>query len=204
LIVFDSALASRPLDLRKDADRHRLERYQDNLRQVAALAQVPGMHSLFLSHHPVLGFAVEAQDGAAVHFGNPALLEAMRSLSGSRYFPPGIEASLHGHVHSFQAIDFSSGHPAALVAGHGGDNLDADLPDSGIAAAYASVPGVQIGSVAHASSFGYLLLERDDHGWIVRARRRDGSALALCALRQAHLACDSGAPVVHPAPAKNL
>jgi hypothetical protein len=194
LIVFDSALASKPLNLGKSADLRRLARYRENMLVVDALASAPGMHSIFVSHHPVLGFTVKA---SRIQFGNQALLDAMKLVNGSRYFPPGVEASLHGHVHSFEAINFSSGHPAALVAGHGGDNLDTELSDS-IGTAYPSAEAVRIDSVAHAHSFGYLLLERGTNGWTVSARRRDGSTLTVCTLRGTHLACGAGVASVHP------
>jgi hypothetical protein len=201
VIVFDSALASRPVDPARPADAHLLERYRANLRVVDALAAAPGMHSLFVSHHPALGFTVA---GASVHFGNDALVAAMRSDQGTRYFAPGIDAGVHGHVHSFQAIDFASGHPAALVAGHGGDQLDPSLEGREPASAYASVEGVRIGTVATSHSFGYLVLERAADGWGVHARRPDGSALTDCTLRGRHLACDERVPTAHPRDAAAL
>jgi hypothetical protein len=182
------------LDLRKSDDMHRLARYRENMLAVNALAAAPGMHSIFVSHHPVLGFTVEP---SAIRFGNAALLAAMQSVNGTGYFPAGVEASLHGHVHSFQAVNFSSGHPAALVAGHGGDNLDAELSDR-IGQSYASAEGVRIDSVTHSHSFGYLLLERSAQGWTILARRRDGSTLTECQLQGSHLACGPGAPNVRP------
>lgn len=194
LIVFDSALASRPIEPGKAADARRLARYQENMRAVNVLASAPGMRTVFVSHHPVLGFTVEA---AAIRFGNPTLLAAMEPVNGTGYFAPGVQASLHGHVHSFQAINFSSAHPPTLVAGHGGDNLDAELSDA-VAESYPSAPGVRIEAVSHSHSFGYLLLERDATGWTVFARRRDGSTLTVCSLQDAHLACGPGLPSVHP------
>ncbi len=194
LIVFDSAAASKPLDQRRASDVRLLAHYRQNMRVVDQLAAAPGMHSLFVSHHPVLGFAVEP---SAVRFGNEALLAAMKSLNGTRYFPAGVEAGVHGHVHAFQAIDFSSAHPAALVAGHGGDKLDATLTAT-IAASYPSVEDVRIGAVAHSESFGYLMLERDAAGWTIRARRPDGSTLTTCALRAGHLTCDANVPTSRP------
>lgn len=194
LIVFDSARASRPLDPSQPRDAHALEQYRRGMAEVARLAAASGMHSIFVSHHPVLGFAVGP---SAVYFGTPALLAAMEPLNGERYFPAGIELALHGHVHTFEAIDFVSDHPATIVAGHGGDTLDRELPPQ-IAASYPSAPGVQIRFAAHAHDFGYLLLERRGADWSVSARRVDGAVIAQCALHAAHLLCTGKAAVSRP------
>jgi hypothetical protein len=185
LIVFDSALASKAPDLGREADRLRQARYEEAWRGVDALAQRPGLHSLFVSHHPPLGFTAGKP---GLQFGNAALLSAMQQVDGTRYFPVGVEAALHGHVHSFQAIDFASGHPASLVAGHGGDLLDPELAGP-VAAAYDRVPGVRLQSLLRSHSFGYLVLERDAQGWTALARRPDGSTLSTCRLRSTRLAC---------------
>jgi len=195
VIVFDSALASRPPDPARPADVLRLKRYRENLLQVDALAAAPGMHSFFLSHHPVLGYTVSA---AGVRFGNPTLVSAMRAAHGTRYFAPGIAAGLHGHVHSFQALDFASDHPPAIVAGHGGDQLDGTLEGRVLEPSDPSVEGVRIAAVAHAHSFGYLVLERAGAGWVVHARRPDGSALTDCTLRDLRLACDDRVATTRP------
>ncbi len=195
LVIFDSARASRPLDPAKPEEARILERYREDLRVVAALAAPAGMHSIFLSHHPVLGFSPNRS--GETNFGNPALLAAMKSVNGVRYYPPGIDAALHGHVHLFQAIDFASAHPAAIVAGHGGDNLDTDLPDT-LPATYSSAEGVQLDFVAHASTFGYLVLDRNAEGWSLRAMAVDGSSLASCKLIGEHLDCATQGKISRP------
>jgi hypothetical protein len=200
LVVFDSAVASRPPDPARPRDRQREARYREQMQAVAALAAAPDMHSIFVSHHPVLGFTVGP---AGIEFGNPALLQAMRAVNGTAYFPAGIALALHGHVHAFEAIDFNSAHPASIVAGHGGDNLDAELSGA-IAATYPQAEGVRIGSVAHSSSFGYLLLERQADGWTVHARRSNGSPLTTCHLRDAQLSCGAGVPQERPAGAPSV
>ena len=60
--------------------------------------------------------------------GNPGLQSVMTNSFGNNYYPPNIGLAVHGHVHDFQALDFSSNHPATFVAGNGGDNLDTALP----------------------------------------------------------------------------
>ena len=194
LIIFDSARASRPLDRSRAPDAQTFDRYVADLDAVAALAAAPGMHSIFVSHHPALGFAIDA--GAAPRFGTAALLEPMKQRNGTHYLPAGIEFSLHGHVHTFEAIDFASGQPAAIVAGHGGDLLDRDLAGPP-AATYPGAEGIVIASAAQTSRFGYLVLERGAAGWHIDARGLDGALLAHCELGTRRVDCPAVAGGVH-------
>ena len=186
LIVFDSSRASRPLDLSKPADARAFARYESELDAVAALAATPGMHSLFVSHHPALGFGVAG--GGKTFFGTPALLAPMRARFGAHYYPAGIDMSLHGHVHTFEAIAFSSGPPPSLVTGHGGDNLDAEVPTT-LAPSYPEAPDVRFDFAVHAGGFGYLVLDRAGAGWNIRAQGIDGHEEARCTLQAGRLDC---------------
>ncbi len=195
IIVVDSSRASRALDRARPADAAAFARYEQDLDRVAELAAVPGMHSIFVSHHPVLGFSLER--GARPVFGTPALLEPMRARNGTQYFPAGVELAIHGHVHTFQALDFRSAHPVTLITGHGGDLLDAELPDR-VAGAFATAPGVQLGMVAHAGQFGYLVLQRRGAGWTLEAKGVDGASVARCSVLDRHLECDPVTRVSRP------
>lgn len=194
LLVFDSARAGyAPLDLHRPKDALVYATYQSQLREMAALSEREGVRSWFVSHHPVLGFAPDSRRADATPFpGNAALQSALQSLFGNAYFPPGVQATLHGHVHLFQAISFASKHPATLVAGNGGDSLDESLPNP-LPAGIAPAPGTVVEQFTHSSSFGFLLLERDPlltGEWTVQAYRSDGSRLARCALtRDRRLRC---------------
>ncbi len=190
LIVFDSATAgNNPLKPESPRDANIFAHYQANMRTVAKLAAKPGMRSIFIAHHPIFGFIppnAYVPDGAG---GNPVLLSAMRSLYGNAYFPPGVTAALHGHVHLFQAIDVASPQVSTIVAGHGGDTLDNDLPAT-FPDGKSPAEGVRIRAITHSNSFGYLVIDRAVDHWTVRAKRVDGTVLTTCALSEAGLACD--------------
>ncbi len=197
LVVFDSAVAPATLNAARPRQARILAQYRRQMGIVRALADRPGMHTLFVSHHPVLGIAVAP--GGAVTFGSAALLAAMEPVNGSRYFPAGVEAALHGHVHTFEAIDFASDHPATIVAGHGGDKLDPEVPPV-LAPFYASAPTVRIDFAAHSREFGYLVIERQGEDWDLRARDLAGAQLARCTLHAARLSCTALEPLSRPAP----
>ena len=201
LIVFDSARAGNaPLDLSRPRDRAIHDAYVADVRALDALAR-PGVRSWFTSHHPVLGFAPDERAGATHPYpGNAPLQQALREVNGSVYFPPAIQAALHGHVHLFQALGFADGHPATLVAGNGGDKLDAALP-AALPAGSAPAPGTRLAHATTSDVFGFLVLERtdageDDGNWTVTVYRRDGSPMTECALGPTGtLACNREGPI---------
>ena len=201
LIVFDSAHAGNSrLDLSRPGDQVIHQKYVAQVRALGALA-TPGLRSWFTSHHPVLGFASDDRPGATHPFpGDPALQQAMDEVNGTVYFPPATQVALHGHVHLFQALGFADGHPATLVAGNGGDNLDAALPGA-LPGGLAPAPGTRLAHATTSDAFGFLVLERvnpldDDGRWTVIAYRRDGSQMTRCALGpDGALVCDREGPV---------
>jgi hypothetical protein len=190
LIVFDSAKAGNgALKPGNARDANIFAHYHGEMQAVAALAAAPGMHSLFISHHPVLGLVSANAFLPRGAGGNLAMLSVMKSINGTAYYPPQIAAAVHGHVHVFEALAFTSGQPPTIVAGHGGDTLDNDLPEP-LPAGLSPADGVSIGSIVHSSGFGYLVMDRKDGGWVMRARRLDGQVLVSCELTASGLSCD--------------
>jgi hypothetical protein len=188
LIVFDSARAGmRPLT---SADA-RFGVYRRQMQTVAALAARPGMHTtVFASHHPVLAFNPEPGDPRPT--GNLAMQSVLASLHGQAYYPPGIQLALHGHAHSFQALSFASPHPAAIVSGNGGDNVDEALPDP-LPPTLVPAPGTRIAGIAHHLRFGFLVMERGEGAaapWNFKSYDGDGKLLVSCTQDGRHLPCD--------------
>jgi len=194
LIVFDSAAAGwKPLDRSHPHDAAAWNAYTAHWQAVAALAARPGVHSVFASHHPVLAFAPDPRPDATEPFpGTASLLETMKAQNGPALYPPGIALALHGHVHLFEALAFADGHPATIVAGHGGDLRDPRLPDP-LPSHATPAPGVRPGQVTTSDAFGFLLLTRADAGpadWNLTAYRAEGTVLTRCTIAEAGaLAC---------------
>lgn len=188
VIVFDSAKAGKTALPTSDPQ---FIAYQKQFQTVGWLASKPGMvNTMFTNHHPVLGFAPVA--GSAPAPGNLALQSVMSSLNAQAYYPPGIQVALHGHVHDFQAISFASNHPATIVSGNGGDNLDVALPDP-LTPGAVPAPGTTIDKITHHNSFGFLLMERSPApatGWTFKAYSVAGKLMATCAQTGTTLACD--------------
>ena len=188
VIVFDTAKVGRTPLKTTDAQ---FGIYQKQFQTVAALASKAGMTTtIFTNHHPILAFAPIA--GSTPAPGNLALQSVMSSLNAQAYYPPGVHVALHGHVHDFQAINFSSGHPATIVSGNGGDNLDVALPDP-FPAGLTPAPGAVIERLSHNNSFGFLIMERraaPATGWVFHAYSAAGKLLASCNQSGTTLACD--------------
>jgi hypothetical protein len=172
VIVFDSAKAGKAALPTSDPQ---FLAYQDEFKTVAKLASKAKTTSLFVNHHPILGYTPVA--GAAPQGGNAALLSVMSQLNPTAYYPAGVALALHGHVHDFQALNFSSNHPATFVSGNGGDNLDVALPDP-FPANVSPAPGVTVDRVTHSSTFGFMMMERSGSSWTYKAYTRAGKLMA--------------------------
>ncbi|CAH0447375.1 hypothetical protein LMG10661_03441 [Ralstonia syzygii subsp. syzygii] len=186
VIVFDSAKVGTTALATTDPW---FQTYQKQFGTVGTLAAQPGVMSIFTNHHPILGF-VPISGGTPLG-GNAALLSVMNSLNATAYYPPGVQVALHGHVHDFQAINFSSNHPATIVAGNAGDSLDVALPDPFPSISPAS--GVTVGSITHNNSFGFMVMDRQPApagGWLFKAYTVAGKLLTTCTQNGTRLTCD--------------
>src|ERR1700674_5248302 len=84
---------------------------------------------LFVSHHPILGFAPDVSRPApAVYPGNEALQSVLAPINGPSLFPSNVQALIAGHSHLFEMVSFVSAHPTQLISGNGGKGAAAPLP----------------------------------------------------------------------------
>lgn len=187
LIVFDSSFApGRALPTESAS----FQRYQRMLAQVDRLArQVP--HSFFLNHHPVLAFAGSAS--GAPKPGNAALQSVMAAAHPGRLLVEGIDLVLNGHVHAFEALDFSSAHPATWVSGNGGSQMEGRV-DPGLALAAQPAPGAVVQTFITQGGFGFATLDHDGDDWRLTEWGVAGEAIVSCRLNARHLQCDPRPP----------
>ncbi len=181
LIVFDSARVS-PKAL--GATEPAYLTYLAQLREVDRLA-AQANSTVFLSHHPALGLA--PHDGA-VRAAGLGLPSVMRALHGPVLYGPGIDLTLHGHVHLFEALGFATGQPPAIVSGNSGSASEADLP--------AKLPSMNLpfadttlATYATRPGFGFALLERNAKGWVVTEHDQQGQARLRCSVVARTLDC---------------
>ena len=188
LIVFDS---SRAADKPYAPGDEPYERYAAQLREVDELTRDKAQN-FFLNHHPVLGFS-SSMDRQA-HPGNAALQSVMRDRHPGRLFAPGINLTLNGHVHLFEAISFKSDHPAVFVTGNAGSALSLPLPGA-LSAHDQPAPGAIVDEIISRADFGFLTMERAGASWVFTEWDRAGKAVLRCKLAGSGLHCAAAASV---------
>ncbi|HTS20505.1 MAG TPA: metallophosphoesterase [Casimicrobiaceae bacterium] len=190
LIVFDSSRAGvDPLEPGDPAYRA----YASELAAAFALAERrPGMHNLFLAHHPLLGFAPDPRTApAGLYPGNGALQSVLRAVNGDALFPASVDALLSGHVHLFEAVSYATNQPSQIISGNGGTWADVALPRPLPPGATPS-RGATIQGIVSTNRPGFLILEREGSigdAWRIEVRDRRGDLLTLCALADRKTRC---------------
>ena len=175
-VVFDSANASKMA-----YSPAAFEPYTTELGEAASLA-TPSFFNIWAVHHPVLGYSAANPPTS----GNPGLQSVMTAKYGNNYYPPNINLAMHGHVHDFQALDFSSNHPATFVAGNGGDNLDTALPATFNPASPPPAANTVVNAFAFSQEFGFMVMDRvgavGDKNWKFTSYRTNGTIIAVCTM----------------------
>ena len=176
LIVFDSSRTGTK-DLRPGDTAY--GKFLSALQQVDQLSGKMS-HNFFLSHHPVLAFAPASQPGK-IYNGNPGLQSVMRTLHPGRLFGDEIDVAMHGHVHLFEALNFSSQHPTSFVLGNSGSQNEGALPEVLPAGAQPS-PGAMVASFLTRSAYGFALLTAKKSDWHMTEYTVDGKPIIECDL----------------------
>jgi hypothetical protein len=176
VIAFDSA------NVQKTAyNPANFQPYTAELASAAALA-TPSLLNIWAVHHPVLGYSA----GNPPALGAPGLQSVMNAAYPGNYYPPNVGIAIHGHVHDFQALNFSSNHPATFVAGNGGDNLDTALPTTFNPNATLPAPNTLINAFAFSQEFGFMVMDRvgavGQKNWKFTSYRTNGTIIAVCTM----------------------
>jgi hypothetical protein len=157
-VVFDSSKSSgKPYAITDLA----FNKYAQHIEQVGTLA-TQAKHSFFLSHHPLFAFAPITKKNAtetAKPGGSGGLQSAFASRYAERLFPDAVSVVMHGHVHLFEAMSFSTNHPASLIFGNSGSANEGRAPAS-VANDAEVYPEARVDDYAAQSEFGFAMLER--------------------------------------------
>lgn len=188
LIVFDSSKSSgKPYTSTDPA----FAKYATQMKQVAVLA-AQAQRSFFFSHHPLLAFAPTDTAGSAKPGGSRGLQSAFAGVYPARLFPDGVDVVMHGHIHLFQAISFSSAHPASLIFGNSGSATEGRAPTA-VAVGTQAYPGAEVDDYASNSEFGFAVMDRIDGSigeqWRVTEYDVDGHAKIVCEIQGSKSRC---------------
>jgi hypothetical protein len=155
--------------------------YTTELAEAAALAPA-SLLNIWAVHHPVLGYTAANPPT----LGSPGLQSVMNAAYPNNYYPPNIGLAVHGHVHDFQAFNFSSNHPATFVAGNGGDNLDSALPATFDPNTDLPAPNTVVNAFAYSQEFGFMVMDRvgavGQKNWKFTSYRTNGTIIAICTM----------------------
>lgn len=182
LIVFDSSeIGSRTPAPTSPA----WARWRAQLDQVTDLAQQRAQ-SLFVSHHPSLAF--NPTPLGAPSTARSGLTPLLQEAVPGRLFPPGVLATLHGHIHMHQALGFASDHPATLVIGNSGSAAFGQV-NTEAALKHSLLPGAKLETVDLHTDFGFTLMTATPDGWQLLAHDTNGRPLSTCSLVASKLRC---------------
>jgi hypothetical protein len=175
-VVFDSANASKMA-----YSPAAFEPYTTELGEAGTLATADFLN-IWAVHHPVLGYSAANPPTS----GNPGLQSVMTAKYGNNYYPANIGLAMHGHVHDFQALDFSSNHPATFVAGNGGDNLDTALPATFNPNGDLPAANTVVNAFAFSQNFGFMVMDRvgavGSKNWKFTSYKTNGAVIATCTM----------------------
>jgi hypothetical protein len=176
LIVFDSAAASeKPQRMGAPA----VVAYAAQFEQVAALASTRPQNWLVM-HHPVLGYGYLPLAG--YQKGNPTLLAALQENHYPTFFPPGIQLTLQGHIHTFELNRFEGREPMTLITGFGGSLLEPQFP-KGVPQLFELAPAVVLAETETEQQYGYTVLELQEGHWILLEKDTEGRTRMRCQLQ---------------------
>jgi len=168
------------------------DKYRDVYTKLDALAQ-RAPHNIGVAHHPVLALGADHdKDGKLLILkGDLGLQQSWGSLN-PQLLPAAIQTMLSGHVHLWQQMSFSSGHPSQFVSGFSGtaeDIVPLPLP---LPAGVTPAPGAVVRNVsAWIDGFGYMTMERrGPEQWLVGVHDLQGKLRNTCRIDGRDSVCD--------------
>jgi hypothetical protein len=169
------------------------DKYRELYRKVDALSrQAP--HNIGITHHPLLGMGADRKgDGPIVLLpGDAGLQQAFGSLN-PQLLPAAIQTMLSGHVHLWEQVSFSSGHPSQLISGFSGTAEDiVPLPER-LPAGATPAPGAVVDSFSSwVDGFGFMTMERRGaEQWEVLVHDLQGKIRNRCRIDGRRSSCEA-------------
>lgn len=146
--------------------------------ELTGLATLPA--PVWFVHHRPIWAAVTGPLGIPIG-GNLALIDAVRveRLSGGPPIAANVELMLSGHLHTFEAINYTKDVPPQIVAGNGGDDL-LITPENLRGTQFQGYSGVTVADGISVGGFGFLLMTRAEGGWTIDLYDSKGAKTRNC------------------------
>ncbi len=177
LVVFDDSNASDT-----SADDTAIAAYKADFDTLATIAPKP---IWLLTHRPIWA-AIRGPLGIPIG-GNIVMIKAAGDLSAFA----NVALMLAGHIHSFEAINYTAKVPPQIVAGHGGDNLD-PTPSDLVGTTFQGHAGVKVKDGLSVGGFGFLLMTKQANGdWVIDLYKVDGTTEGRCTFSGGRIDCQT-------------
>jgi hypothetical protein len=152
--------------------------------QLAALRQASSAEAWLVTHRPIWG--VGQSDGGK---DGPNMFQVNATLQAASVndLAPFITLILSGHLHLLETLSFTTGRPPQLIVGNGGTALD---PAITLPLVGTEIAGATVAEGTALDRFGFMTLERSDHGWLGTVRDVNGNAMARCMISNDRLTCE--------------
>lgn len=186
-LIFDSSKAGNKALSPQDAMYTKYQRQLEAIEKLLTFKK----ESIFLSHHPLLAVAPGRGDKPFQPGGNRSLLSVFQSRYAEQSFPEGVNWVMHGHIHAFESLSFSSGQPASLVMGNSGSVNEGVLPQN-LPQSFEAVKGAQVEHYASNMAYGFGILDLPDDAqgpWQLTEYDVSGKALIQCTLHKKKSLC---------------
>ncbi|MGZ5937247.1 MAG: metallophosphoesterase [Rhizomicrobium sp.] len=180
IAVLDSASASDT-----SVDDKSLAVYRADFDALKTIANASAGHELWLVGHRPIWAAISGPLGIPVG-GNATMIAAAGDLSPFA----AISLMLSGHIHTFEAINYDAKVPPQIVAGHGGDNLDA-TPANLRGTIFQGHSGVSVKDGLSVGGFGFLLMTRNagQNSWTIQLYDSAGTPERQCVFAGGRVSC---------------
>jgi hypothetical protein len=145
----------------------------------------------FVHHRPIWG-AISGPLGIPIG-GNLNLIDAARiaARDGGAMIPSTVALMLSGHIHTFEAINYTKDIPPQLVAGNGGTNLEI-TPRNLKGTQFQGHSDVTVTDGLSVGGFGFLLMTRVADGWSIDLYDSTGAKSRTCRFISAQSGAQSG------------
>ncbi|BDW10980.1 ser/threonine protein phosphatase [Polynucleobacter sp. SHI8] len=166
--------------------------YSKQIAQAEELAKKKSF-SIFANHHPisiVLPSKTDSKDDLSLKLNSLGLL--MKNIQGETLLSSNFQASLHGHVHTVQAISYENPHPVTIISGNGGSALE-ELKIKNISLSQEQKKKMKIKEFESYLDFGYATFDRQDKEglqWLFTEYSQDGNKIFSCAITQNKIQCN--------------
>ncbi len=151
-------------------------------KEFATVAKAAAPPAWLLMHRPIWG-VVTGPLGVGVG-GNQTLIAALSGVG----VPKSVELMLSGHIHTFEAINYSRDAPPQILAGNGGDTLD-PTPRDLKGAIFQGASGVTVKDGLSLPGFGFLVMDYRASKWTIGVYGVDGRKQRTCVFTGTRIDC---------------